>query len=377
METNFINHVADIKDYRQIWKVKHKLIDILFIAVAGIIANCEGWEEIGMFAEIKKEWLKKHLELPNGIPSHDTIGRVFENIDVESFNKCFINWTNEIADRSKSAIIAIDGKTSRHSFDNENDRKSIHIVNAWIDSNEIILGQLKTESKSNEITAIPKLLEMLFIEGCIITIDAMGTQKDIAEKIVERKGDYILALKGNHSNLKEEVKELFEEQKAVNYKDIDSEKIQQKKTVEKGHGRIEKREYCIIEDIDWIADKDKWKGLKSIGMVTSTMTTGEETSEETRYFITSIGCDVELFAKGVRNHWGVESAHWILDVIFKEDNSRVRKNNGAVNQSMLRKIALNMLKTEKVSKKKMSIKRKRLYASMDENYLEKVIFNKE
>lgn len=375
MKNNFIEHFEKVEDFRQEWKVKHKLIDILFIAIAGTLANCDSYEDIAMYAEIKEEWFRKHLELPNGIPSHDTIQRVFENLDVASFSHCFMNWTKEVADRSNQPVIAIDGKTVRRSFDKEQDKKAIHIVNAWIDSNGLVLGQVKTEEKSNEITAIPKLLDMLMIKGSIITIDAMGTQKEIAEKIIAGKGDYILAVKDNQAMLSREVKEYLDEQLAVGFRDIEPSKLAKKQTLEKGHGRIEKRTYYMTNDIGWMEEKSKWKKLESIGMVINEITRGEETSKEIRYYITSLDGQIDAFAKGVRNHWGVESTHWLLDVVFKEDDSRVRKNNGAVNQSLLRKTALNMMKLEKISKKKMALKRKRLRASIDEVFLEQVIFN--
>ncbi|GMQ65372.1 ISAs1 family transposase [Vallitalea maricola] len=257
MESTFIQHFSIVKDYRQEWKVKHKLIDIIFIAVAGTLANCDSYGDIAMFAELKEEWLKKHLELPNDIPSHDTIQRVFENLDVASFSNCFMNWTHAIADRSNKPVIAIDGKTLRRSHDKEHDKKAIHIINAWIDSNKLILGQLKTEEKSNEITAIPMLLDMLMIKESIITIDAMGTQKDIAEKIIEKKGDYILAVKENQPALKREIEEFLEEQLLVGFRDINPEKISSKET--KGHGRIEKRTYYITTDIKWMEERSKWK----------------------------------------------------------------------------------------------------------------------
>jgi predicted transposase YbfD/YdcC len=374
-----MEHFSNVKDFRQEWKVRHKLIDIIFIAVAGTLANCDSYEDIAFFAEIKEKWFRKYLELPNGIPSHDTIQRVFENLDVSSFSHCFINWTNEIADRSDRPIIAIDGKTVRRSYDKEKDKKAIHIVNAWIDTNKLVLGQLQTEEKSNEITAIPELLDMLMIKGCIITIDAMGTQKEIAKKIIDKKGDYILAVKDNQKALSFEIKEYLNEQLSVGFRDINPNKIAKKQTIEKGHGRIEKRTYYITNDIRWMEEKSKWKKLKSIGMVINEVTRGEEKTKEIRYYITSLDCKIEEFARGVRNHWGIESTHWILDVVFKEDDSRVRTNNGATNLSQLRKIALNILREEKVSKKKkkIALKRKRLWAGADEDFLEKVIFNQE
>jgi len=372
VSNTFTESFQNIIDFRQQGKVLHKLIDILFIAVVATIANADNWTEVEAFAETKEEWFKKYIKLENGIPSHDTFERVFENLDSEAFNKAFIGWTRGIANNSEGRIIAVDGKTSRRSHDGEKD--AIHIVNAWVDENDLILGQLKTFKKSNEITAIPELLDLLFIKGSIITIDAMGTQKKIAEKIVEKEADYVLALKGNHGTFSNEVKKYFEDALESEFKDI---KYSKKLTLEKGHGRIEKREYFQTDDIDWFEEKHLWKKLTSIGMVRRTIEIKGKTTIETFYYISSLKTpedgECNLFAKAVRKHWGVESCHWILDVVFKEDNSRVRKNNGAVNQSMLKKIALNILKQEKVSTKKTSLKIKRYKASLNEQYLDGII----
>lgn len=377
MDTNtFTESFKNVTDFRQEWKVKHKLIEVLFTAVVATIANANTWIEVETFVQAKQEWFKKYIDLENGIPSHDTYERIFENLDSVAFNSAFISWSNELSDKSKGRIIAIDGKTSRRSHDREIKKKAIHIVNAWVDENDLILGQLKTSEKSNEITAIPELLDLLFIKGAIITIDAMGTQKKIAEKIIEKEAEYVLALKGNQGTFNKEVKEYFEEAMLNNFKDIE---VSKKVTLEKGHGRIEKREYYQTSDINWFEDKSKWKNLNSFGMVKRTITIKEKVTEEIFYYISSLkmpeGKECELFSKAVRNHWGVESCHWILDVVFREDDSRVRKNNGAINQSMLKKIALNILKQEKVTKKKMSLKLKRFKASIDENFLEEIVNN--
>lgn len=373
MDTNtFTESFKNIIDFRQSWKIKHKLIEIIFIAVVATIANSNNWVEVEVFAKDKLEWLRKFIPLENGVPSHDTFERVFEILDSKAFNESFINWTNTLTNNSKGRIIAVDGKTSRRSHDGKTG--AVHIVNAWVDENNIILGQLKTANKSNEITAIPELLDMLFIKDAIITIDAMGAQKKIAAKIIEKEADYVLALKGNHKMFSKEVKEYFEDAATNEFEDI---KYSKKTTLEQGHGRIEKREYIQTDDIDWFSEKHLWKNLTSIGMVKRTVTTKDKTTNETFYYISSLETpengECDLFAKAVRNHWGVESCHWILDVVFGEDDSRVRKNNGAVNQSMLKKIALNILKQEKVSEKKISLKLKRYKASLNEEFLEDII----
>jgi len=371
---DFKDSFGNVEDFRQEWKVKHSLIEILFIAVVATIANANTWLEIGTFAESKEEWLKKYITLENGVPSHDTFQRVFEHIDSKAFNKAFVNWTNKLSDHTNGRVIAIDGKTVRGSSDGE--RSPIHIINAWVDENNMILGQIKTDAKSNEITAIPELLDLIFIEKSIVTIDAMGTQKKIAEKIIKKKGNYVLALKGNHGLFHKEVEEYMEDAIKNDFEDIACSK---KTTLEKGHGRIEKREYIQTNDIDWFSEKEQWKELKSIGMVRRTVKNKDKETIETCYFISSLEApregECDLFAKAVRNHWGIESCHWMLDVLFREDASLVRKNNGAENLSMIRKIAMNILKKEIPNIKKISKNMKRFKAGIDEKFLEKIIEN--
>lgn len=370
----FKDSFEKVEDFRQAGKVKHILINILFIGVVATIANANTFIEIGEFAEVKEEWLRKYIDLDNGVPSHDTIERVFEHLDSKAFNKAFMEWTNKICDYSEGRIIAIDGKTVRGSSDGE--VKPIHLVNAWVDENDLILGQVKTSEKSNEITAIPELLDLLFLKDSIVTIDAMGTQKKIAEKIRKKKGDYVLALKGNHETFHREVEEYMKDALENNFKDI---LVSKKTTLEKGHGRIEKREYYQTNDIKWFSEKKLWKDLSSIGMVRRTVTKKEKETIEISYYISSLETpkegECELFAKAVRKHWGVESSHWMLDVVFKEDDSQVRKNNGAENLSMLRKIALNILKKEMPDQKKISKNLKRFKASMSEKFLDAIVQN--
>lgn len=372
-ENLFFEHFSILKDFRQESKVQHKLIDIIFITIAAFIADCNSWIEVAVFAEEREEWLKEILELPNGIPSHDTFERVFEHLNTKEFGECFIKWTQEIMANSAGQVIAIDGKTLKNSFDVPLNKPVTHIVNAWTDMNKLVLGQIKTSDKSNEITAIPKLLDMLMIKGCIITTDALGTQKDIVKKIRSKKGDYVLALKGNHPIPYADVKLFFEDNLKNKFKDINSKKIDVYETLEKGHGRIEKRNYYIVSDIEWCSWKSEWEGLSSIGLAINEITIGEKKTTECRYYINSINLDAKLFAKAVRNHWGVETTHWLLDVIFREDDSRVRMNNSAENMSLLRKMALNILRNEKITKKKMSLNLKRKKAIMNIDFLEQIL----
>lgn len=375
--TSFSSYFSVLNDMRQQGKILHKLMDVLFIAVAAFIAGADDWEFVIMFAENRLEWLKKFLELPNGIPSVHTFRRVFRMIDPTQFEKCFIRWVKEISRRSKGDIVAIDGKTARGAVESGQEKSSIHIVSAWTSQNNLFLGQVKTNEKSNEITAIPELLELLFLRGSIVTIDAMGTQKHIAKTIVKQKeADYVLALKKNHETLYKDVEDYFQYVKEENFKEIEHQFV---RTVEKGHGRIETREYYLISDISWLEARKDWEGLKAIGMVISRRIEKEKESVETRYYLSSI-IDGNKFSEAVREHWGIESMHWLLDVTFKEDKSRIRKENEPENAALLRKMALNILKIDTQLDKANNIRPhsyngKRYKASLDVAYLEKVMID--
>jgi predicted transposase YbfD/YdcC len=350
---------------------KHKLIDIITISVCAVICGAEGFEHIEEFGKSKLKWFKQFLELPFGIPSHDTFGRIFAMLDPKEFQDCFIAWIQSIQDLMEDQIIAVDGKTLRRSFDKSSDKKAIHMISAWASSNSVVLGQIKTAEKSNEITAIPILLKMLDISGATITIDAMGCQKKIATTIIDGNADYLFSLKGNQSSLHDDVKSYFKNCIDNNFENIP---YSFHETTNSGHGRIEKRSFWVISDIDWLKGKNAWKGLKSIGMVESERKIGTEITKEKRYFISSRDSDAESFGKAVRLHWGVEnSLHWVLDMVFREDECRIRKGNAPENFAILRHIALNLLKNEK--SKKRSVKRKRLKAGWDISYLQKVIFS--
>jgi predicted transposase YbfD/YdcC len=259
----FENHFGIIEDKRQETKVMHKLIDILFIAVAGTIANASDWEEIEIFAQKREEWFRKYLELPYGIPTHQTFKRVFQCLDPKQFEKCFIRWVQDIASLSERSIVVIDGKTMRGAYTDEDKKSPIHIVSAWASENGMVLGQVKTNEKSNEITAIPELLDLLTVKDCIITIDAMGTQIKIAEKIIEKKADYVIALKGNQKNLHRDVVDFFDDAEKTEFKEIE---YTSTSTTDNGHGRNEIRKYYMVENIEWLSQKEQWKGIKSIGM---------------------------------------------------------------------------------------------------------------
>jgi predicted transposase YbfD/YdcC len=350
---------------------RHKLIDIIVIAICAVICGAEGWEEIEQFGKEKQEWLENILELPSGIPSHDTISRVFSKMNPQEFEKCFFEWVSSLTE-SISGVVAIDGKTLRRSHDRSTGKKALHMVSAWAAENRLVLAQLATEQKSNEITAIPELLRMLDLSGCIVTIDAMGTQKKIVKQIVEQKGDFALALKKNQGSLYTKVQETFELAKKDDFSNVKHEKT---RIEEKGHGRQEIRAYWIIDDESVMSALDPhgdWEKLRSIGMVESTRIIGEKTTKQVKYYILSIEGIVETFSHAVREHWGIENkVHWILDVAFREDLSRIREGHSAQNFAILRHIALNMLKKEKTAKG--GIHAKRLKAGWSTNYLEKVL----
>ncbi|SHI01519.1 ISAs1 family transposase [Clostridium grantii] len=368
-ESIFFNYFGVIKDMRQQAKVRHKLIDILFIAVAATIANASDWDEVEIFAKKREEWFRKFLELPNGIPSHDTFERVFRWIDPKQFEKCFVYWVREIATLADRSVVAIDGKTMRGAFDTDDKKSPVHIVSAWASENGMVLGQVKTDEKSNEITAISELLDLLFVKNCIIMIDAMGTQTKIAEKIVDKKADYVLALKGNQHNLHQDVVDFFEDAEKTNF---DGFKVKSSITSDKGHGRIEVRKYYLVEDIEWLSMKNNWKGLKSIGMAIRECEIKGKKTIERRYFISSLKDSIDEFSSAVRKHWGIESTHWVLDVVFKEDARRVRKDCGPQNLAMLKRMALNIIRKD-TTEPKYSLKSKRFAASVDNDYLEQVL----
>lgn len=354
--------------------VDHNFMEILIITVLATLCGANGFNQIELFGKSREKWLKKFLTLKNGIPSHDTFNRVLSAINPKKFHECFIEWVDTIREKISKEIIAVDGKTIRRACKKSNGNKATHIVSAWAKSNSLVLGQLKVDEKSNEITAIPELLQLLDIKDCIITIDAMGTQSEIVKTIVKSEADYVLALKENQGTLHSDVELYFDEEILTkSQKELEAEQVYYK-TLEKDHGRIEKREYYLVQDVSWM-DKmhlEKWENLAGIGMVISERTINEKTSKFVRYYITSSINGVKEFARAVRHHWSIENElHWCLDIGFREDENRARTDNSAENLNVIRHITMNMLKNEKSCKQ--GIEAKRLQCAWNDKYLEKVL----
>ncbi len=360
-EKNFFYFFKEIEDPRAENR-SHLMEDIFTITILGVICGCEDWEDISLYGQGKEEFLRRFLKLPNGIPSADTFERLFIRINPEQFENCFIKWVSHLCNQAHKGLINIDGKTLRGISKKGGSKSVFHIISAWSNENQMVLGQFKVESKSNEITAIPMLLDLLDISGSVVTIDAMGCQKQIAEKIIENGADYILGLKGNQESLKDEVENAFK-QCPANSED---------ESFDKDHGRIEIRKCSVINDMEWIYEKQNWKGLQSIIKIESTRIIKDNTEKEIRYYISSLNLDAKQINKMVRGHWGIEnSLHWVLDVQFNEDHCRKRMGNSAENFALIRKVALNIIKNDKSTK--LSINKKRLKAMLYNEYLIKLI----
>jgi len=370
--TNVRHHFATVADPRIDRTKAHDLLDIIVIALCAIVCGADSWVEVEDFGNAKLDWLRRFMPLPNGIPSHDTFGEVFARLDPTQFQTSFLNWVRAVMEVTGGQVIAVDGKTLRRSHDHRLGKDAIHMVSAWASANRVVLGQIKVDEKSNEITAIPALLQVLDLAGCIVTLDALGTQKEIAQTIVDREADYVLALKENQGHLYEDVKATFEDAEQHHFQAVPHD---HHKTVTKDHGRLEIRQSWTISRADYLEalrDHAVWPALHSIAMVRAERRIGDTTSVETRYYLSSLPGHAAQVLDAVRSHWGVENGlHWCLDIAFREDESRVRKGEGAQNFAVLRHMALNLLKQEKTAK--VGIKAKRLKAGWDEAYLLKVL----
>jgi len=367
---SLLKHFETLEDPRVDYLVEHRLLDIIALTICAVICGAESWVEIEAYGQSKQAWLETFLELPHGIPSHDTIRRLFAALDPAQLQACFTDWITAIAALHPGEVVAIDGKSVRRSYDQGQGKGAIHMVSAWASQNRLVLGQVKVDDKSNEITAIPQLLQVLDLKGCIVTIDAMGTQTDIAHQIIEQEGDYILALKGNQGNLHEDVQQLFDWALQTQFKDIPHESHT---TVEKGHGRLEIRRHWLLESVEFLIDAHRWPGLQRVGLIESERRVGDHPpTVERRYYLLSLDGDVQRFAAAVRHHWGIENqVHWCLDVAFGEDDSRIRSGHAPENMTLIRKIALNLLSQE--TSAQVGKKAKRLKAGWDNDYLFKVL----
>jgi predicted transposase YbfD/YdcC len=366
-----LEHFASLDDPRVERTKLHPLLSIVAIAICAVISGAESWDDMEAFGEAKAEWLATFLDLPNGIPSHDTFNRVFAALDPAQFRSCFHGWMQAVTAVLPAEVIALDGKTVRGSHDGSG-KGAIHMVSAWAATNRLVLAQVKVDDKSNEITALPDLLRQLALAGCLVTIDAMGAQREIAQMILDRDGDYVLALKGNQGTLAQDVELSFATAQADGCGGVRHDETQ---TIETGHGRIETRRALVIDDpavLDWVQAQHAWPGLQAIGMVHAERRIGSERSSEDRFYLLSHPLSASTFGEAVRSHWGIENrVHWILDLTFHEDQSRIRAGHAAENFVVLRHIALNLLQHRPT--KRLSLKARRKKAGWDTAYLLQVL----
>lgn len=364
---NLEKHFGDMPDPRVVGRCAHKLLDIIIIGICAVLCGAETWEEVEVFGETKQEWLKQFLELPNGIPSHDTFRRVFSLLNAQAFQERFVRWVEMTFQVAREQVIAIDGKSVRGSRDQANGKNCLHMVNAWATASGLVMGQRKVQAGENEIVAIPDLLEQLFVKGCIVTIDAIGCQREIAQQIVDQQADYVLALKANQERLYRDVVEWFEWAQQRAFRDVTHDYHQ---TINKGHGRIEIRQCWAIHDphaFEMLRHHERWPKLNSIVMVLRERRERDQQQNERAFFISSLPADARRLLTAVRHHWRIEnSLHWSLDVTFHEDDARLRVGDGAENFALLRRLALNLLKHHPA---KMSLKRKRFKAALDDSFL--------
>lgn len=363
---------GDMPDPRMERTRQHDLLDILTIALCGVICGAESWVQVELFGKSKRGWFAGFLKLPEGIPSHDTFGRVFAALDPEAFERCFLDWAAHVAEDLAGEVVPIDGKTLRRSFDRAGGKNALHLISAWASQTGLVLGQVATDDKSNEITAIPRLLKLLNLRGATVTIDAMGCQAQIAGQIIKQEGDYVLAVKDNQATLHQEVQRVMDEA-CTAPGTLESRPVDYHETIEKGHGRIEVRRVWCTDRVNWLHDQDHWPALATLTRVESRRTIGDKTTTERRHYISSLaGASAKRMAHVIRQHWGIENGlHWVLDMSFDEDRCRMRQGNAARNMALLRKIALNLLKQDNTVKA--GIQSKRLKAGWDDQYRIKIL----
>lgn len=362
--TSWRRHFGSVEDPRIDRTKQHMLEDILLLTLAAVLAGAEGWTDIERFGNAREAWLRQFLALPKGIPSHDTFGRVFAALDPEQFETAFVSWTQSLT-RNLNGLVAVDGKTVRGSRDTASGKRPVHLVSAWSEANRLVLGQVRCEDHSNEITAIPRLLDGLDLSGCIVSIDAMGCQREIAQRIVDSEADYILALKGNQSTLHDDVRLWFEDAVKRDFRQVSHDYAE---ATTKGHGRIEVRRCWTLTDLAWLRQRNAWPKLRSIIVVESERRFAGEVAKERRYYMTSLEAGAAELGGFVRSHWGIENRmHWVLDVAFREDLHRGRSGHSAQNLALVRRIALNLLRRD--TSRKVGIKTKRLEAAWNPEYL--------
>lgn len=365
-DLSITRHFKKLKDPRRRHRRLHHLQDIIVIALCAIIAGAQDWQEIELFGRKRLAWLKRFLKLPNGIPSHDTFERVFDRINPQAFQACFRNWVQALREALGIKHVAIDGKTLRSSGSAK--LKALHLVSAWATAQRLSLGQVAVDDKSNEITAIPALLELLDVKGALVTIDAMGCQKAIAQKIVDQGGDYILTVKDNQPHLLEDIENSLLAAMEADFAGMEYDTYE---TRDRGHGRQEYRHYTVLHNLDGLRHKDEWAGLTTIGMCFCERTLQGITTDERRFFIGSRKTSAKVYGKAMRGHWGIENhLHWQLDVNFGEDDNRVTKRNAAENLALLRRLTLSLLQAHPAE---LSIAKKRFAAALDTDFLEEIL----
>ena len=365
---DFLTHFQAVEDPRQEAKVSYPLDEILLLVLCAVISGADGWTSIALYGQKKLELLRRFLPFENGTPCHDQLGILFSRLDMEAFQSCFISWVASL-NEMLGGIVAVDGKTLRRSFDTGSNKAAIHMVSAWACDQQLVLGQRKVDDKSNEITAIPELLALLVLKGAIVTIDAMGCQRKICQQIIDQQADYVIGLKGNQGNLREDVELFFDEHLE---RDIGGDFVKQSETIDADHGRIETRRYTVCSDIEWLRFRHDWPGLKAVIMTEYTREIRGKCETVQQLYIASFVENPEKMAQCIRNHWQVEnSLHWVLDVTFRQDDCRIRKANAVANFATINQSAMTLLR--RVPGKKMSLPQKRRSSAWDDDYMEAVI----